>query len=438
MNFWNEPVEFLARQPQHVERLAPVYLALDEALRGNFYVPQKLSEQAQSLGLRDAIPLRGSVNQPLQVKPPVSVAPMVTCGYQDLLTAVRIQMKRPQIYVQDNEFKAAAHQRVSLFLCPNEERLNWVNKHWPGKPVEVCDSADRMAEAITGFVKVRSDLKSVMEVDGESIGILYMAFGEKAARAVRASHKSLRRVGVQIPACVVGSTPVDGMQFIEWTGESPFDASQKHNFQFRAGRIKPFLYGLTPFERTLYIDADTEFMEDILPGFEALSDYDVAIAREDLTLKQLYNKKLAGWEINLKERDATVDELQAGESVFFLNSGVLFFRKCAAVEAAMRRWHDEWMRWQQWDEQLAFMRAFHKTPEAKVKVLEPEWNFPHRKEGIVIFHNYGRGVVRMDGGEVSSVGFQVSGDPLRLRRIPPNSESTNLGEEATRSVEVMA
>jgi hypothetical protein len=139
-----------------------------------------------------------------------------------------------------------------------------------------------------------------------------------------------------------------------------------------------------------------------MPGFQALSEFDVAIARENLTLKQLYNKKLAGWEINLIERDVTIEELNAGDNVFFLNSGVVFFRKSVATEEAMRHWHEEWMRWQQWDEQLAFMRGFHKTPGVKVKVLEPQWNFPHRMKDIVIFHNYGRGVVRMNAPGLTS------------------------------------
>jgi hypothetical protein len=189
---------------------------------------------------------------------------------------------------------------------------------------------------------------------------------------------------------------VDGFDFIEWRGESPFDPRQRRNFQFRAARVKPFLYGLSPFERTLYIDADTEFMDDILPGFEALGEYDVAIARENLTLHQLYNKALAGWEINIKERDATIEELGADPQEFFLNSGVLFFRKSRATKLAMARWHTAWLEWQEWDEQLAFMRALHRTPEAKVNIFEPEWNYPHRHKGIVIFHNYGRGVVRMN------------------------------------------
>lgn len=396
MNYWNEPIQFLARTEQHVQLLAPIFLAMDPSMREEFFVPEKLLGVAHGLGVQ-AVGLKASVNQPLEVKPPASMAPMVTTGYRDLLTAVRTHNKRPQIYLQMDAFKAEAQNKVHLFLCPNDTRLAWVRGLWPNKAaILMSDQAEVTAEAISSYVKERGNLRVVKQINGESIGIVYVAFGEKAANAVRESAKSLRRVGLQIPVCVVGDTPVDGFQFIKWTRESPFDPTQRSKFQFRAGRIKPWLVDLTPYERTLYLDADTEFIDDILPGFEALDDYDVAIARENLTLHQLYNKKLAGWEINIQERDATITELGAGPHVFFLNSGVLFFRKSAATIAGMHRWYDAWMEWQQWDEQLAFMRAFHRTPEAKVKILEPEWNYPHRKQGIFIFHNYGRGVVRMD------------------------------------------
>jgi hypothetical protein len=401
MTSWNEPIDFFARGSQSIELLAPIYLAMDEFMRGDFFVPVKLLEQAQALGLREAVGLRGSVNQPLEVKPPMRSAPMVTCTYRDLLAATRTSTPRAHIHFQMDDFKGAAMDKVQLFIC-DEARQDWAKKYFPKKDCVVDHvsgstfQVSGLAEAIVAYVREHGNLRCVDQIDGESIGIVYMAFGEKAAAAVKASVKSLRRIGLQIPVCVVGSTPVLGLQFIEWTGESPFDASQRHNFQFRAGRIKPKLYGVTPFERTLYIDADTEFMADILPGFEALSEYDVVIARENLTLGQLYNKKLAGWEINLIERDATIAELQAGENVHFLNSGVLFFRKCPAVETAMGRWYEEWMRWHQWDEQLSYMRAFYRTPEARVKILNPEWNSPHRIKGTIIFHNYGRGVVRMD------------------------------------------
>lgn len=409
MNYWNESIQFLARTPLNVQRLAPVYLAMDAEVRGSFYVPAPLGELARSLGV-EPVELRGSVNQPLEVRPPGDMSPMVTAGYRDLLTSVRTNNKRPQVYFQYDAFKAEAQNKVTVFFCPNEERAEWVRRNWPNKKCLLMgEQAEVTAEAISSIAKERGNLRVVDSMDGESIGIVYMAFGEKAANAVRESARSLRRIGLQIPVCVVGDTPVDGYQFVEWTRESPFDPTQRSKFQFRAGRIKPWLVDLSPYERTLYLDADTEFMDDITPGFELLGEYDACIARENLTLHQLYNKKLAGWEINIQERDATIEELGAGAHVYFLNSGVLFFRKSVAAITAMHRWYDAWMEWQQWDEQLAFMRAFHRTPEARVNILEPEWNYPHRKPGIFIFHNYGRGVVRMDAP------LAVGGEQLALQ-----------------------
>lgn len=397
MTAWNEPIGFFARSSQAVERLAPIYLALDAFLRGTFIVPETLVEQARSLGISNVIGLRGSVNRPLQVMPPAGTSPMVTCSYRDLLVVTRVNSQRANIYLKLGPQMAAAESKVHLFLCASDQVQSAVERKYPGKAVAmVGESVVSAVDAIQKYVKAKSTMKTIREVNGRSVGIIYMSFGEKAARAIELSAMSLRRVGLDIPVCAIGSTPVPGCQFIEWTGESPFDARQRQNFQFRAGRIKPRLYELSPFERTMYIDADTEFMADITPAFDALDEYDVAIARESITLGQLYNKALAGWEINIKEKDATIEILNAGPDVYFLNSGVLFFRKSPVVEAGMRRWHEEWMKWQQWDEQLAFMRAFHRTPEAKVKILPPEWNFPHRKGQIVIFHNYGRGVVRMN------------------------------------------
>lgn len=257
-------------------------------------------------------------------------------------------------------------------------------------------SAERAAEVIQEFALSKGPAPTkIDQVNGETIGIIYMGFGGRAASEIRKSIASLRNVGLRIPVCVVGDTPVRGAQFIEWTGQSPFDASQRENFQFRAGRIKPHLVELTPFERTLYIDADTEFMSDILAGFEMLGKHDLALAEELLSVGQLYNKPRAGWEINILERDATIAELGGDPDVKFLNSGVIFFRKCEQVKALFEAWGRQWLRWQQWDEQLALMRALHECP-VNYQALSPDWNHPHRNKARIIFHNYGRGVARMN------------------------------------------
>jgi hypothetical protein len=277
----------------------------------------------------------------------------------------------------------------------------------------------RAAEVIQEFVNSKMPaLKKIDSVEGQSIGILYMGFGERAAMEIRRSMATLKDIGLEIPVCVVGDTPVEGAQFIQWEGQSPFDPEQRENFQFRAGRIKPFLYQITPFERTLYIDADTEFISNIMKGFELLSQYEMALAEELLSLGQLYNKPRAGWEINIQERNATIEELGGDPKKKFLNSGVLFFRKCPAVEALFDEWGRQWLRWQQWDEQLSLMRAMHQV-KVHYKALDANWNHPHRNHAKIIFHNYGRGGARMN----------VAPDPLRLRRIAPFAESTKIGEE---------
>jgi len=258
----------------------------------------------------------------------------------------------------------------------------------------LTDNSLPAAQVIEEFVASKGPvIHKIERVHDETIGILYMCFGSKAAAEVRKSMTSLRNLGVNIPVCVVGDTAVKGAQWIEWTGEYPFDASQRENFQFRAGRIKPHLVELTPFERTLYIDADTEFMSDIVKGFEFLDDHDLALAEELLTIGQLYNKERAGWEINIQERDQTIKELGGDANQKFLNSGVLFFRKSEQVRALFQAWGRQWLRYQQWDEQLALMRAMHECA-VKYKALSVDWNHPHRNKARIIFHNYGRGVAR--------------------------------------------
>lgn len=295
----------------------------------------------------------------------------MVCNEEDLKYLRNRSSTRPVLLVRDDKVTVLTTEGIEAIL--------------PATP-----------KAIDDFIIAKNPpLRRLDRIGGESIGILYMCFGERAAREVRKSLTSLHETGLDIPVCVVGSTPVEGTQFIKWQGESPFDPTQTKNFQFRAGRIKPQLYALSPYQRTLYIDADTEFIGDILPGFELLDTFDMAVTEETLTLGQLYNKKLAGWEINLVERDTTIEELGGDASHKFINSGVIFFRKSPAAEKTFHEWSVQWKRFQQWDEQLALMRAMHKC-QGKYKSLSVDWNHPHRDKAKIIFHNYGRGVARMN------------------------------------------
>jgi hypothetical protein len=263
-------------------------------------------------------------------------------------------------------------------------------------------SASRAVSEITKFLKVQPAPPPVSVVipkldkirQTADRGILYMCFGVPAFDVMVHSVETLRATGSTLPTAAVGDffgSTVNRM--IKWQGGDPYDSDKIKGFQFRAGRVKPFLYALSPFKETLYVDADVEFLVDPEVGFNFLKHWDFVIAQERLSVCDLYNRPRAGWQHNIDERDATV-EAYGGDGHFpFWNSGVFFFRKNRAVEGLFALWYEEWCQWQQWDEQLALMRAANRS-QARVFVLSEIWNHPHKQEAKIIAHEYGIGKAR--------------------------------------------
>jgi hypothetical protein len=260
------------------------------------------------------------------------------------------------------------------------------------------NSAQTAADAINEFVlKEKPPLREFATVGQKTVGIVYMSFGEKAAIEAANSIRSLRNVNLKIPITSIGNTPVNGTQFIRWMGESPYNLERARNFKFLAGCVKPHIFELSPYDYTLYIDADTEYISDITPGFDQLGKYDFCIAEELKRLKELHAPadENGKWELPITEWKETMKIV--GEDVKFLNSGVIFFRKSAANKRLFLEWSKEWSKYNNWDEQMALMRAINLHSDVKVLHLSPDWNHPHREQARIIFHNYGRGIARTDG-----------------------------------------
>ena len=222
-----------------------------------------------------------------------------------------------------------------------------------------------------------------------NIGIVYAVFGPSSAIAAKESLVSIRKQGITIPAVSTGTREVRGATFIPWEGLDPWVGTQTRQ-GYLAGRVKPFLYNYSPFEFTLYLDADTEICGNIMPGFELLREYDVCIADDGRFIENIYkyNKLGAEWNWARDERDFT-SALLGKPKNREINSGVIFFRKSSQAEKFFVKWYEEWTRFQQWDEQFAFLRAEHDCPETKIKHLPQTWNEHDPTKPKIIWHKWG-------------------------------------------------
>ena len=203
-------------------------------------------------------------------------------------------------------------------------------------------------------------------------GVLYVAYGEKARELVQNSIHTLRRQsGRRYPVAVVSDTPMKGADInIIHIEADPGARTQKTR-----------IYALSPFRRTLYLDADTELLHGPEAGFGLLDYSDVVLAQD---FNRAFSK--VQWKTHLpEEKEMTKKEIGTAE-VMYYNSGVFFFRRNDRIQAMMQEWHQQWLRWQKHD-QMALLRAIHKHP-VKIVPMRESWNTHRRHKAEFVFHNH--------------------------------------------------
>lgn len=382
-------IDFYAGNEREYRNLLPLYQALKQQGRqGVFFASRSVHSSEVPITIIRRNRLDG-------------YNPVVISSYKALNDIFIIGEERPFIMyeLEHSTETRGLLDTVSLFLCLDDRTLSY-RKSITEDAVKVEDSNDA-ANKLLAFCKGK-EVQYITKVGNHSVGIIYMAFGEKAGQAIIKSQTTLRRLGYKYPIVIVGDKQADvpGLtysKFIEWEGESPFDTTKAKNFKFRAGRVKPHLCRLSPFDFTLYLDADTQFVNTIHHAFEMLAYCDIMVTEEKLSLSELYNKKFAGWELSMTERDVTLAEINDFEGKQrFINSGVMLFKRNKRTLKLFSRWAEEWQRFQEWDEQLALMRALHACPEITVTHLPVEYNHPQYRDDVFIYHHYGHGDVRIN------------------------------------------
>jgi hypothetical protein len=202
-------------------------------------------------------------------------------------------------------------------------------------------------------------------------GILYVAYGDNARAQVRTSMQTVKKFTRKLSIAVVSNTPLMAA-----------DKNIYHEEADKGARTqKTQMYRLSPFEQTLYLDADTEMLSSPDAGFALLKYVDLVLC-QDITRNFADDK----WKYHNKEEVATtIQEIGVAQHMYY-NSGVIFFRRNEHVVAMMDAWYEEWQRWGIHD-QMALLRAIHRCP-VRIAPMRSPWNTHHRNVAQFIFHKH--------------------------------------------------
>lgn len=201
-------------------------------------------------------------------------------------------------------------------------------------------------------------------------GALFVAYGHAAQRQlVEVALPALRQYAPSLPVAVLADTKPRGLP----PGVHFLHQPSAHAL---ARDVKLRIYEATPFDRTLYLDADTECRTSPLPLLELLEVWPLVVAPS----QRQGHDVLAN--IALEERAVTLR--QWGTSfIMGLQCGVLAFRRGPEVEALFAAWHAEWQHWRDQD-QAAFLRALWRVP-LPLWLVSSEWN-----GGACVAHHFGK------------------------------------------------
>lgn len=191
-----------------------------------------------------------------------------------------------------------------------------------------------------------------------------MAIGQPARMAAQRCLVSLRHYH-DWPVLVAADGPVKGGEVVK---------TKDAGWGGRQAKLDWLLS--SPFDETLYLDADTLIRGSLDGGFRALQDgWELA-----LTPSSRQGADVLG---NLAERDrqATVRDV-GSEWLLGLQAGVLFWRKCQAIARLAECWLEEWARFGR-EDQGAFLRALWRAP-VRLWLLSREWN-----GGSLVDHRFG-------------------------------------------------
>jgi len=224
------------------------------------------------------------------------------------------------------------------------------------------------------------DLKAGPQIESDrhgKRGVIYVAYGEPSRRCALGAIASFKAQMPGIEVGLIGTEPLGC--------EDIFIHCDDVDIGGRFAKTK--IYDLAPhdWQYIMYLDADTEIVDDISFLFNVLTDgWDMVICKNPAKYHIAWQMKRSD---NHDECDYTFDRIGTGDLVQ-LNGGVFTFQRNTRTAAFFHSWHQEWQKWGKRD-QGALLRALNDYP-VKLYVLENyPWNCITRydqREDVCIKH----------------------------------------------------
>jgi lipopolysaccharide biosynthesis glycosyltransferase len=197
-------------------------------------------------------------------------------------------------------------------------------------------------------------------------GALWIAVGDKAKAEARKSEETFKRHH-RWPTKII--TP----KGLALPGEMSNDQIAHY--------MKVSMYQLSPFNPSVFLDADTEINGSLEVGLQILSKgWDLVMVP---SFQPGGSEHRALWHLSREDRDYTFEQLGTWKHIMF-NTGVMFFERNKRVESLMESWKQEWLRFKDRD-QGAFLRALAKNP-VRLWILGAAYN---SYKGEIVNHMFG-------------------------------------------------
>jgi len=198
-------------------------------------------------------------------------------------------------------------------------------------------------------------------------GVIYCATGNLAyLEAAVISAMSLRQHEPVLPITLISDQPLVKHLPLQDYGITPrlVEHCEHDQDAFSSRSLKTRLNAYSPYEETLFLDADILPLQPVFELWDYLNESDLAMVVDRLPMVSLCDH------VAPDEKAYTLQRL-SGNTVQF-NSGVVLWRDSLATQALFQQWYEEWQQFQKHD-QLALIRAI-KAVQIPVTKLPMTYN----------------------------------------------------------------